>query len=64
MVLEVETSARSGGQRRRLEKHLQRTFALGPVEKLLTICQFVEYDPRAHRLDTLATFAFWVQSKE
>lgn len=23
----------------------------------------MEYDARAHRLDTLATFAFWVQSK-
>ncbi|KAK7522106.1 ARF GTPase-like protein activator [Phyllosticta citriasiana] len=25
-------------------------------------CSFVEYDPRAHRLDTLANFSFWVQS--
>ena len=25
-------------------------------------CTFVEYDSRAHRLNTLATFAFWVQS--
>lgn len=27
-------------------------------------CSFVEYDPRAHRLDTLATFAFWVQNTQ
>jgi Arf-GAP with SH3 domain, ANK repeat and PH domain-containing protein len=25
-------------------------------------CTFVEYDQRAHRLNTLATFAFWVQN--
>ena len=25
-------------------------------------CTFVEYDPRAHRLNTLATFSFWVQN--
>ena len=25
-------------------------------------CTFVEYDQRAHRLNTLATFSFWVQS--
>lgn len=24
--------------------------------------QFVEYDQRAHRLSTLVTFSFWVQS--
>ncbi|KAF2109053.1 centaurin-beta-2 [Lophiotrema nucula] len=27
-----------------------------------TSCSFVEYDQRAHKLDTLATFAFWVQN--
>ncbi|KAF2684828.1 ARF GTPase-like protein activator [Lentithecium fluviatile CBS 122367] len=27
-----------------------------------TTCSFVEYDQRAHRLETLATFAFWVQN--
>jgi len=26
------------------------------------ICSFVEYDQRAHRLSTLATFTFWVQN--
>ncbi len=26
------------------------------------ICTFVEYDQRAHRLNTLATFSFWVQN--
>ncbi|KAL8773139.1 MAG: hypothetical protein Q9209_001815 [Squamulea sp. 1 TL-2023] len=26
------------------------------------ICSFVEYDQRAHKLETLATFIFWVQS--
>lgn len=26
--------------------------------------QFVEYDPRAHRLDTLASFSFWVSSRD
>jgi len=25
--------------------------------------KFVEYDQRAHKLETLANFAFWVQSK-
>ncbi|OCK84143.1 centaurin-beta-2 [Lepidopterella palustris CBS 459.81] len=25
-------------------------------------CSFVEYDQRAHRLDTLASFSFWVQN--
>jgi len=25
--------------------------------------QFVEYDQRAHRLNTLASFSFWVSSK-
>lgn len=29
----------------------------------LTVFKFVEYDQRAHRLETLASFAFWVQSK-
>ncbi|CAI6341610.1 unnamed protein product [Periconia digitata] len=27
-----------------------------------TSCTFVEYDQRAHKLETLATFTFWVQS--
>lgn len=27
-------------------------------------CSFVEYDQRAHRLNTLATFSFWVQSSQ
>jgi Arf-GAP/SH3 domain/ANK repeat/PH domain-containing protein len=27
-----------------------------------TSCSFVEYDQRAHRLETLAGFTFWVQS--
>lgn len=26
-------------------------------------CSFVEYDQRAHRLSTLITFSFWVNSK-
>ena len=26
------------------------------------VCSFVEYNQRAHRLDTLATFTFWVQN--
>lgn len=30
---------------------------------LLTLLQFVEYDQRAHRLVTLATFSFYVASK-
>jgi len=29
---------------------------------ILTVTKFVEYDQRAHRLETLATFAFWVQN--
>ncbi|KAL9605109.1 MAG: hypothetical protein Q9219_000043 [cf. Caloplaca sp. 3 TL-2023] len=28
------------------------------------ICSFVEYDQRAHRLETLATFVFWVQNTQ
>ena len=27
-------------------------------------CTFVEYDQRAHRLNTLATFSFWVQHNQ
>ncbi|RKF61252.1 putative arf gtpase activator [Golovinomyces cichoracearum] len=27
-------------------------------------CSFVEYDQRAHRFDTLASFSFWVSSKK
>lgn len=27
-------------------------------------CSFVEYDQRAHRLNTLATFSFWVQNTQ
>jgi hypothetical protein len=30
---------------------------------LLTVVKFVEYDQRAHRLNPLATFSFWVSSK-
>ncbi|KAF2176668.1 centaurin-beta-2 [Zopfia rhizophila CBS 207.26] len=29
-----------------------------------TSCSFVEYDQRAHKLDTLASFAFWVQNTQ
>lgn len=29
----------------------------------LTVCQFVQYDQRAHELQTLARFSFWVQSR-
>lgn len=29
-----------------------------------TSCSFVEYDQRAHRLETLASFAFWVQNTQ
>lgn len=29
-----------------------------------TSCSFVEYNQRAHRLDTLATFNFWVQNTQ
>ncbi|KAL9014956.1 MAG: hypothetical protein Q9173_000410 [Seirophora scorigena] len=28
------------------------------------LCSFVEYDQRAHRLETLATFMFWVQNTQ
>ncbi|KAL8677785.1 MAG: hypothetical protein Q9186_005818 [Xanthomendoza sp. 1 TL-2023] len=28
------------------------------------LCSFVEYDQRAHRLETLATFIFWVQNSQ
>lgn len=31
-------------------------------EVTIDIVQFVEYDQRAHRLNTLVTFSFWVQS--
>ncbi|KAF1996070.1 centaurin-beta-2 [Amniculicola lignicola CBS 123094] len=29
-----------------------------------TSCSFVEYDQRAHKLETLASFAFWVQNTQ
>ncbi|KAF2015922.1 ARF GTPase-like protein activator [Aaosphaeria arxii CBS 175.79] len=29
-----------------------------------TSCSFVEYDQRAHRLETLANFSFWVQNSQ
>ncbi|EMR68825.1 putative arf gtpase activator protein [Eutypa lata UCREL1] len=29
-----------------------------------SVCSFVEYDQRAHRLNTLATFSFWVASED
>lgn len=32
-----------------------------PAYSRLIICQFVEYDQRAHKLSTLAQFSFWVQ---
>lgn len=38
------------------------TDGLGEVV-ILTRKQFVEYDQRAHRLDTLASFSFWVSSR-
>ncbi|KAF2265670.1 ARF GTPase-like protein activator [Lojkania enalia] len=36
----------------------------GPGGGWRTSCSFVEYDQRAHRLDTLASFAFWVQNTQ
>jgi len=46
-----------------MEEQLQRM--LIPLEaKLLANCfKFVEYDQRAHRLNTLVSFSFWVSSK-
>ena len=32
------------------------------TQMLTKVVQFVEYDQRAHKLEALATFAFWVQS--
>lgn len=59
----MEASKVHRGQRRRLEKQLQCTplFTKRGVS-LLTAFKFVEYDQRAHRLNTLASFSFWVSS--
>jgi Arf-GAP/SH3 domain/ANK repeat/PH domain-containing protein len=49
--------------RRRLAHQLQCAY---PEFDILTIAdnpKFVEYDQRAHKLETLANFAFWVQSR-
>ena len=47
-----------------MEEFLQRMFK-GPCRAIaahLTCLQFVQYDSRAHELQTLASFSFWVQS--
>lgn len=47
-----------------MEEFLQR-MSQGPcrsVDAHLTCSQFVQYDSRAHELQTLASFSFWVQS--
>lgn len=50
-----------------LEEQLQRMSIFHNQQLTLATCanttQFVEYDPRAHRLVTLASFSFWVSSK-
>lgn len=36
---------------------------LNPSRAIADSLQFVEYDQRAHKLETLANFAVWVQSR-
>lgn len=45
---------------------LQRSYSLTNSQALQIAnrMKFVEYDQRAHRLESLANFAFWVQSKQ
>lgn len=47
-----------------MEEFLQRTFQspCRSIDAHLTCSQFVQYDSRAHELQTLASFSFWVQS--
>lgn len=47
-----------------MEEFLQRTFqgSCPSIDAHLTCSQFVQYDSRAHELQTLASFSFWVQS--
>src|SRR6478609_4551069 len=54
------------GQGRGLEELVQCMYTLPPSRwlcRLLTLVQFVEYDPRAHRFVTLASFSFFVASE-
>lgn len=47
-----------------MEEFLQR-MSQDPCRSIgahLTCSQFVQYDSRAHELQTLASFSFWVQS--
>lgn len=42
---------------------MQRRFVIHGVLFHTDCVQFVEYDQRAHRLVTLASFSFWVSSR-
>jgi hypothetical protein len=41
---------------------MQCRFKLAAYERPADRAKFVEYDSRAHRLNTLASFSFWVSS--
>jgi Arf-GAP/SH3 domain/ANK repeat/PH domain-containing protein len=57
----MEAPEADRGQGRWLEKLVQRILpSLSHCELLLIRYQFVEYDPRAHRLHTLASFSYFV----
>ena len=48
-----------------MAQYLQCTaVSLSLLRVLIPVAQFVEYDQRAHKLQTLAKFSFWVPSKD
>lgn len=66
MDVEMEGTKESRGQRRWLEELMQCMSSFQVLTWVgtgsLIFEQFVEYDSRAHRLHTLATFSYWVSS--
>lgn len=52
------------GPRRRLAHKLQRKCSLFASGDCADKVKFVEYDQRAHKLETLASFAIWVHSMQ
>ncbi|KAI9774017.1 MAG: hypothetical protein M1835_006072 [Candelina submexicana] len=57
------TEDRGGGWRNSCGVGISAGIILSSKRPLIVL-QFVEYDQRAHRLTTLATFAFWVQNTQ
>lgn len=63
MVVEVDPSQDVRVAWRGLAHQLQCAYTCVPLMPTpADSCKFVEYDPRAHRLETLASFTVWVQS--